>query len=248
MTRDKAKGGMTMSSDTRNQVAEESIALTFFTDLEARTVEAIAERIIPQNGEEAGATQAGVVYYIDRTITGFGRELQRVYRLGLRALQRYCEQSYSMGYLEMTPEIQDEVVRTFLGAEVREEQEADLDLLPVDPANPGSTLGSSSLRADAADVDLLVRLFGVVREHTVEGFFCDPIYGGNRNCVGWKLVGFPGAQWGYTAREMKPGFDASGIAIKTLSDLRRQLDESRLPNNEAFWSNEENEKDGEQED
>jgi gluconate 2-dehydrogenase gamma chain len=28
--------------------------------------------------------------------------------------------------------------------------------------------------------------------NTEEGFFADPMYGGNRDKVGWKLLGFPG--------------------------------------------------------
>jgi gluconate 2-dehydrogenase gamma chain len=89
-----------------------------------------------------------------------------------------------------------------------------------------------------AGVDLSVvgRLLTIIREHTVEGYFCDPVYGGNRGAVGWKLVGFPGAHWGYTAEQMAPGFDGRGIPIKTLSDLRRELRD--LPANETFYRNE----------
>jgi gluconate 2-dehydrogenase gamma chain len=29
------------------------------------------------------------------------------------------------------------------------------------------------------------------------GFFADPIYGGNRNMVAWKMIGFPGARYNY---------------------------------------------------
>jgi gluconate 2-dehydrogenase gamma chain len=71
-----------------------------------------------------------------------------------------------------------------------------------------------------------------VREHTVEGFFCDPAYGGNRDAVGWRLVGFPGAQWGYTAEQMAPGFDGRTIPIMTLADLRRRLPD--LPPNDTY--------------
>ena len=39
--------------------------------------------------------------------------------------------------------------------------------------------------------------FGMLRANAIEGFFCDPIYGGNRDMVGWKLVGFPGARYDY---------------------------------------------------
>lgn len=88
----------------------------------------------------------------------------------------------------------------------------------------------------AVDHGILHRLFAVIREHTVEGYFCDPVYGGNRNAVGWRLVGFPGAQWGYTAEQMKPGFDASAIPIKTLSDLRADLESGDIPSNDEFYN------------
>jgi gluconate 2-dehydrogenase gamma chain len=70
--------------------------------------------------------------------------------------------------------------------------------------------------------DVLRQFFAVVREHTIQGMFCDPQYGGNRDMVGWRLVGFPGAQWAYTAEQMRPGFDAREIPMRTLADLRRE--------------------------
>lgn len=36
--------------------------------------------------------------------------------------------------------------------------------------------------------------FGLVRGHTLQGTFCDPIYGGNANFVGWDLIGYPGVR------------------------------------------------------
>lgn len=39
--------------------------------------------------------------------------------------------------------------------------------------------------------------FELVRAHVLEGVFGEPSYGGNRDMIGWKLVGFPGQQWGY---------------------------------------------------
>ena len=32
---------------------------------------------------------------------------------------------------------------------------------------------------------------------TIEGYFCDPVYGGNKDMVSWKLIGFPGAYANY---------------------------------------------------
>jgi len=28
--------------------------------------------------------------------------------------------------------------------------------------------------------------------HTRQGFYADPIYGGNKDQIGWKVIGFPG--------------------------------------------------------
>ncbi|HEU5086677.1 MAG TPA: gluconate 2-dehydrogenase subunit 3 family protein, partial [Roseiflexaceae bacterium] len=41
------------------------------------------------------------------------------------------------------------------------------------------------------------------RRHTMEGMFSDPAYGGNRDYVGWKLIGYPGAQRAYTVAELQ---------------------------------------------
>ena len=214
----------------------DSVALTYFNDYQARTVEAIAERIIPANGADAGATEAGVVYYIDRTITGFSTGLQRVYRLGLRELETFCDREHSAQFVDLTEEQQDNILRRFLGSETgggKVERPAGLVQPATENADPAQ---AGSGNKGGADLDLLEFFFAVIREHTVEGYFCDPIYGGNRGAVGWRLVGFPGTQWGYTAEQMKPGFDATVIPIKTLSDLRREL--KNLPDNKRYYTNE----------
>jgi gluconate 2-dehydrogenase gamma chain len=41
------------------------------------------------------------------------------------------------------------------------------------------------------------RFFDLLLQNTMEGFFADPLYGGNRNMVGWKMIGFPGAHYDY---------------------------------------------------
>ena len=221
-----------MNSNGQRPTIAESKALTYLNDFEARTVEAIAERIIPGEGADAGATEAGVVYYIDRTIAGFSPNLQRIYRLGLRELDSFCRERFAAPYVELTSESQDEVVELWLGPAVGEPSTG-LMFGPDDVKREVDGEANSGI-----DRDLLRRLFAVVREHTVEGYFCDPVYGGNRNTAGWKLVGFPGAHWGYTAREMKAGFDGRSIAIQTLSDLREKLMDNALPPNERFYKEE----------
>jgi gluconate 2-dehydrogenase subunit 3-like protein len=44
---------------------------------------------------------------------------------------------------------------------------------------------------------LAAEFFETVRYHVLEGIFCEPQYGGNRDMMGWHLVGFPGQQFGY---------------------------------------------------
>ena len=39
--------------------------------------------------------------------------------------------------------------------------------------------------------------FEILRSHVLEGVFGEPSYGGNRDLIGWHLVGFPGQQYGY---------------------------------------------------
>lgn len=221
------------------QSCDNSVALVFFNDFEARTVEAIAERIIPGGDGDVGATDAGVVYYIDRAVAGFSAGLQKVYCLGLRDLDLHCRDRHGGAFVELAADRQDEVVGEFLGPESGEaaaaskpagEDDYDFD---SSAEHPGHTLADP--RPVGTDHNRLDRLFAVVREHAIEGLFCDPVYGGNRGLAGWRLVGFPGVQWGYTSEQMKEGFDGRKLAIQTLSDLRRNL--KSLPRNATFTAN-----------
>lgn len=213
----------------RRGAEDHSVALIFFNDFEARAVEAIAERIIPGGDGDIGATDAGVVYYIDRAVAGFSIALQKVYRLGLREFDAYCRRKSGKSFIELNGERQDEFVRRFLGPESAEAAAAHKSAGEDHDFGPGHG-GERTL-----DKALLERLFAVVREHAIEGLFCDPVYGGNRNAAGWRLVGFPGVHWGYTAEQMKEGYDGRRLPIRTLDDLRREL--KSPPDNEVFTSN-----------
>jgi gluconate 2-dehydrogenase gamma chain len=178
-------------------------AYMFFTEREASTVSAMAERIIPADSTGPGATDADVIVYIDRALAGYGRNLQRLYRRGVIAINRLAgENSAGKTFFELPIAKQNELL-TRLADWLFSTTRADIGVRPE-----GWTL--------------LAEFFGAVRLHTIEGMFCDPMYGGNRDCLGWKLIGFPGAQWGYSAEQMKLGFDAATIPPKTLADLRRE--------------------------
>lgn len=47
--------------------------------------------------------------------------------------------------------------------------------------------------------------FGLLLEHTRQGMFGDPMYGGNANFAGWDLLAFPGVKLTWTAEEQAIG-------------------------------------------
>ena len=55
-------------------------------------------------------------------------------------------------------------------------------------------LESGEIKLDGADGKAF---FEQVAQGHSEGFFADPIYGGNRDMVAWKMIGFPGARYNY---------------------------------------------------
>jgi gluconate 2-dehydrogenase gamma chain len=203
------EGRRAMPRDDRST----SMDLIFFNEEEAQTVEAVAARIIPGDATDPGAREAGVVTYIDRSLAGFLRDLQTFYRRALQELDDYSRDRHNSPFRELTEGDQDRVL-------------AELDTVSI-VETVSREYGTDALQDENKEVDesestLLIRFFSIVREHVLQGMFCDPAYGGNRDTVGWKMVGFPGAQWGYSAEQMKPGFDASQIPVLTLQDLHQR--------------------------
>ena len=163
----------------------------FFTRKEARTVEAMVERLIPADELSMSGKDAGCAEFIDRQLAGtFGTssklymqgpfhkgtpqqgdqsELvpQQRYRLGLAALETYCNQTYAKPFAELTGEQRDTIL---------------------------SGLEKGEVKLPGFDGKML---FEAVLANTMEGFFADPIYGGNRDMVSWKMIGFPGARYDY---------------------------------------------------
>jgi len=169
--------------------------LLFFTEAEASIIDVLVAQIIPDEDGSPGALGAGVTEYIDHSLAGYLHDLQPIYRDGIRALSEYAEARFGVLFRFLDDRHQVAVV-------------AELDLLVT--ADPEASLGE---------------FFGVLREHTVQGYFGDPGYGGNRGAAGWALIGFPGAQRGYTLEQLKPGFDGARIPILTVDDLYRRIHE-----------------------
>lgn len=199
------EGRRAMPPDDRSRPMD----LLFFNEVEAQTVEAVAARIVPGDATDPGAREAGVVTYIDRSLAGFLRDLQTFYRRALQELDSYSRDHYDALFSELTEKDQDRVL-------------ADLDSLFETESREYGADAPQDRNIETSVSPLLLRFFSIVREHVLQGMFCDPAYGGNRDTVGWKMVGFPGAQWGYSTEQMQPGFDARQIPVLTLQDLRQR--------------------------
>jgi gluconate 2-dehydrogenase gamma chain len=59
--------------------------------------------------------------------------------------------------------------------------------------------------------------FETVRCHVLEGVFCEPHYGGNTGMLGWRLVGFPGQQFGYADAYINTRVDLDPVAVDSNS-------------------------------
>ena len=147
---------------------------TFFNAQDAATMAAFTERLMPGAPDKPGAGDAGVLNYIDLALSGAYVELQDLYRRGLAQLDAYCRKSYSEPFVGLDGRRQDEVIAAL---------------------EQGKAAGFTWPTAQA--------FFDTVRTHTIEGMFADPVYGGNKDFAGWRLVGFPGGQAIYTPADLQ---------------------------------------------
>ena len=164
----------------------------YFTAPEIVFIDAAVSRLVPADELGPGAKEAGVTLFIDQQIAGsFGRA-ETWYMLG-----PWKDGTPEQGYqLKLTPaqlyrvgiqSIDDYCRRTF-----NKKTFAELGASDQDKILHGLEKGEIEL-ADAPAKEF----FAMLWQNTNEGFFADPIYGGNRNFAGWKLIGFPGPRYNY---------------------------------------------------
>ena len=164
---------------------------SFLSEHELATVNAIAARLIPTDEDGTGAIEAGVGDFIDRQLASFygrgqhwymqgpfseGLATQgyqqahppaQLYRLAIAELDRVLHARHGTAFVNLPIETQDDVLKAM--------------------DDEGMEFASVSAKA----------FFDLILENTIEGFFADPIYGGNRDMVGWRYVGFPGTRYDY---------------------------------------------------
>jgi gluconate 2-dehydrogenase gamma chain len=164
----------------------------YFTADEWRFVLAACDRLIPKDEIGPGAVELGVPQYIDRQLQtayghggnwymqgpfhqaaaefGYQSKLtpKEQFRLGIRAIDAHCRQDFSKAFADLSAAQQDGVLKDVEGGKIK-----------------------------AEDVPLATFFASFLLKNTLEGYFGDPMYGGNKDMAAWKMIGFPGAHYDY---------------------------------------------------
>jgi gluconate 2-dehydrogenase gamma chain len=164
----------------------------YFTADEAHAVESLADRIIPPDPETPGGKDAGCAVWLDRQLAGpYGRAEgdynqgpfmpglpnqgrqsangpAKQYRDWLAALDAYCLAHHgNKHFVEFSDQEKDDLLKKLETGKAK--------LQGID--------GKKFMKQVVKDIQM--------------GFFADPIYGGNRDMVAWKMIGFPGTRYNY---------------------------------------------------
>jgi gluconate 2-dehydrogenase gamma chain len=156
-------------------------AIRFFDRRQAGIIHAAAGRIIPGTPDDPGAKEAGAVVFIDRALDGYDHDWQRDYIVGLEGIEAYAQAKYGKRFVDLNDQQQDDILTNMDEGSAEAEQYF---------SNPKG-------------------FFGILLNHVRQGMFADPIYGGNRNSVGWKLVGHSGVLFSHDPAVMACDVDFS---------------------------------------
>jgi gluconate 2-dehydrogenase gamma chain len=191
----------------------------FFSHDEAETIDAIVARLIPGTTDDPGAREACVPAYIDHKLASFESFSTPTYfrpPFAKPVKHSAGPQPHSSGAILV--EAKELPRYGFQGSTTPQDAYrkglATLDKVAkkqhgrrfIDLDEPTQT----KLLADLEDGKVAAfkkskDFFKMVLEDVYEGMFSDPVYGGNRDLAGWKLVGYPGAQRAYNAYELMHG-------------------------------------------
>jgi len=154
----------------------------------------------PAKGHEPG--RDGDTIYVDEKdlpLYGFQSSLtpQDAYRKGLAALDDAARALHGERFTNLPETTQDKVIA---GLEA-----TDPSAKPGDYPAAAVKEGTQLKQFFAPPAPSAYGFFKMLQDDTSEGAFADPIYGGNRDYGGWKMIGYPGAQRAYTPDELKNG-------------------------------------------
>lgn len=163
-----------------------STGYLFFTPSEAAFVEILVDHMVPADAHSPSGSELGINIYVDRALAGkWGRGDKlfmegpwakgepsqgyqlpltpaQLYRAGIQGTQQHCRRVYQQSFEELSEPNREQLLKDLQANKI------DLGELESKP------------------------FFDLLYQTMVEGFFSDPIYGGNANKAGWKMLGFPG--------------------------------------------------------
>ena len=185
---------------TENPNTAASSSYVYFTPAEAAFIEAAVARLIPKDELGAGALEAGVSFFIDRQLAGDYGAGSRWYMQGPwdkgESTQGFQSRMPPAAYYRAAiREIGEAVSREANGGTFAKLAPADMDAWLHRLEDGKVELATTDAKA----------FFKMLWQNTLEGFWSDPVYGGNRDLVGWKLIGFPGARYDHSPYVGKHG-------------------------------------------
>ncbi len=131
------------------------------TSEEAALVDAVAEQIIPAD-RDPGAHEAGVVNFIDRQLDGPYARFADKYHKGLRCLTLTCQKLHGRAFAQLNWPDQTRVLQALESGKVPKD-------IWTDPSSR--------------------EFFGLLRDHTMQGFYGSPRHGGNKHYASYKMMG-----------------------------------------------------------
>jgi gluconate 2-dehydrogenase gamma chain len=147
--------------------------LKTLSPLQATTIGAFVERLIPSDASGPGAREANVIRYIDRALSSDLVLFRPSYVAAAAALDAYSQSKYGADFAVLSTDKQDAVL-------------TDMDL-----------------NRATGFVPTAKAVFEMIRTHAVQGMFGDPAHGGNVGFAGWKLVRFPGPRMVISGHEQQ---------------------------------------------
>lgn len=188
----------------------------FFDEHQWATVEAAMARIIPTD-HQSGAREAGTTAFVDQYLSGIAyvyakpdgsgfeklsgkraeawqqriEGLRGVYVEGIEETDRRSRELFGDDFRSLSEEQQDEVLQGMEAHSGREEEEQQEQQATAGYGAPEEE-AEPAMQQTLSESDLL--FFPLLVLHTRQGFYGDPVYGGNKNRAGWKVLGFPGPE------------------------------------------------------
>ena len=150
-------------------------ALETLTAAEAEVLEAICDCLIPSDEHGPGAKEARAAHYIDRSLASHNIEARSHYLCSLTAINEYAQQQYGTVFVSLPRQQQESLIQALQDDEI-----------------PGCSPGSNSF-------------FSLLRNHTIDGTYSDPYYGGNRDFVGWDMLQYPGIKLSASETDVRQG-------------------------------------------